>query len=413
MTIDLVDAVPVRLGTKGERGRKRLDVGDGFRSERHPILNVVMLITEECNLRCDYCYIRKQPRTMSQAIARRSAGFLFEHAPPPPAALSITFFGGEPLLEPGLIELVHAEATALAAGQDRPVAFSMTSNATLLSAANVEMIERLGISVRLSLDGIGDAHDRHRRTRAGRGSFALIARHLERAAALPSVSVRLTVSPETAVDLPGSIAWLGERGFRSISFSPVIEAAWSEDDLAHLYAALGELHRMQAEWPGVRIGSLARTGQALESSGERWGCGAARSFVAVDAEGYLYPCHRFVGYFRNGPGQRVGHVDRGFDVDAREQYIVANHSSSHAGCGHGLFRDDIGAEERRCGNCSLLSVCGSNCMAVNEYMTGDPTVPPPINRVLAQIEAAASLQSSGAHGSHFDPCRTPAVEGDQ
>ncbi|MEA2687163.1 MAG: uncharacterized protein QOE93_2358 [Actinomycetota bacterium] len=401
------EAVPIALSTKGARPRRTLPVAPEFRSARHPIQNVVMLITEECNLRCDYCYIRKQPRTMTEGIAERSVAFLFEQAPPAPTGLSITFFGGEPLLEPGLIELIHASATARAAADgDRPISFSMTTNATLLSAANVEMIERLGISVRLSLDGIGDAHDRHRRTRAGKGSFPLIQRHLERAAGLPSVSVRLTVSPETASELPASIAWLGERGFRSISFSPVIEADWTEDDLAHLYLSLKELYRMQAERPGVRINSIARTRPALESSGERWGCGAARTFVAIDAEGYLYPCHRFVGYFQNGPQQRIGHVDHGFDVGAREHYIVANHSSSHVGCGHGLFPEDLAPQEHRCGNCSLLGVCGSNCMAVNEHMTGDPTRPPSINRVLAQIEAAANLQSAAGLDDPLvpDPC---------
>ncbi len=396
MNTGTTTTVPVvlRATARGPGPRRRLDVRPDLRSERHRIRNVVLLITEECNLRCDYCYIRKQPRTMSEATARRSVEFLFDQAPPPPADLSITFFGGEPLLEPRLIELVHSWATARAASEGRPVTFSMTTNATLLSPRNVEMITRLDIATRLSLDGVGAAHDRHRRARAGGGSFALVQRHLERAVALPSVSVRLTVSPETAADLPASIAWLAERGFRSISFSPVIEADWTEESLAHLYRALQELHRFQAERPALRITTLGGTAQATVATGDRWGCGAARALVAVDAEGHLYPCHRFVGYFANGPSQRIGHVDRGFDVGAREQYIAANHSSSHLGCGQGLFDDGVAPEARRCGGCSLLGVCGSNCMAVNEHMTGDPTRPAPVNRVLAQIEAAAALSAT-------------------
>jgi uncharacterized protein len=344
---------------------------------------------------------------MTDAIAARSVDFLFEQAPPTPDPVSITFFGGEPLLEPALIEFVHDRATARAQAEGRQISFGMTTNATLLSRRNAELIKRLGIATRLSLDGIGDAHDRHRVTRGGRGSFALISRNLERAAALDGVSVRLTVTPETAADLPASISWLAERGFTSIGFSPVIEAEWTEESLAQLFDALRHLYALAPRVPSGSLSNLHKTDRALGATGPRWGCGAARGFVAIDTEGFLYPCHRFVGYFRNGEDQRIGHVDRGFDVAAREYYIAANHSSTHQGCGHGLFSDEVASEQRTCGSCSLLSICGSNCMDVNEHMTGDPTKPPSINRALAQIEAAAHLAAPSAPGTVGapDPCQ--------
>ena len=359
-----------------------------------------MLITEECNLRCDYCYIRKRPRTMTNRTAEQSVDFLFEASAGTRSGLSITFFGGEPLLAPGLIELIHAKASERARESSREISFSMTTNATLISERNAELIERLGIAVRVSLDGVGWAHDLHRRTVAGKGSFALITRNLARIARLKSVSVRMTVSPETARQLPEAVQWLSDQGFASISFSPVAEAAWTEEALGELLEAQRHLRSIQQSQraPLNHIGKMER---ALKSTGPRWGCGAARGLIAVDSEGYLYPCHRFVGYFRNGAAQRIGHVATGFDIPKREHYIAANHSTSRRGCGHGLFA--TGISERTCQNCSLLSLCGSNCMAVSEHMTGDPTRPHPINRLLAQIDAAAHLNFSSNSSAPIVP----------
>ncbi len=246
----------------------------------------------------------------------------------------------------------------------------------------------------MSLDGIGPAHDRHRRTVAGKGSFRLVERHLDRIVRLDDVSVRLTVSPETASSLPQSIRWLMDHGFERISFSPVIEAEWTAESAAALLDATVALYRMQRELgQKVTIGNLGKTASRLGKLHDGYGCGAARGMVAVDASGYLYPCHRFVGYFRNGEAQRIGDVRRGFDHRARERYIAANHVASHTGCGHGLFTDDVEQGDRACGRCSLGSVCGTACMAVNEHLTGDPRRPHPVNRLLAQVQAAAHLAS--------------------
>lgn len=367
----------------------------GFHSEAFPLRNLVMHITEACNLRCDYCYIQKTPRVMNRQVAEQSVRFLFDHAPEGDDPLSITFFGGEPLLEPGLIEYIHALASQQGGVRGREVTFGMTTNATLITAQNAQMIKRLGISVRLSLDGVGDAHDRHRRTISGKGSFDLIRRQLGHIAEIESVSVRLTVSPDTAAQLPASIQWLSDHGFNSISFSPVTEAEWSEESLAQLLEAQQQLYRIQNASDGVKISHIGKTERALAAQGPRWGCGAARGFVAVDPEGYLYPCHRFVGYFRNGETQRVGHVARGFDIQRREYYLAANHSSARQGCGHGMFSPEVPDQEKNCQQCQLLPVCGSNCMAVSEYMTGDPTRPHPVNRLFAQIDAATHLDAVG------------------
>jgi uncharacterized protein len=278
--------------------------------------------------------------------------------------------------------------------------FSITSNATLLDQYCLDILRRFRIQATFSLDGIGPAHDKHRKTVSGQGSFALLEKNIERMLALEGCTIRLTVTPETAPALEQSVRWLLEKGFRRISISPVLEAGWSVESFSAYHSAWERiycLHVLPSD-SGERKSSIVnveKNKRNLCNLGHRtWGCGAARSMVAIDAAGYIYPCHRFIGYFKNSPDQRIGHVALGFDHSRRAYYIESNHLSSHTGCGSGLFPPSQGceAESGICSECSFSSICGSNCMAVNEHMSGNPRAPHAVTRIFSQIHASVHLQ---------------------
>jgi len=64
-----------------------------------------MLISEDCNCRCDYCFVHgKRPRRMSEEVVKATVDFLLlksRHLARP----EILFFGGEPLLAFDLMRL--------------------------------------------------------------------------------------------------------------------------------------------------------------------------------------------------------------------------------------------------------------------------------------------------------------------
>lgn len=364
-----------------------------FRSKHHKLGGLILLVTEECNLRCEYCYIQKIPKHMKVEVVDNTLEFFFRNSHDLEEPLSICFFGGEPLLVPELIEYACETSKSRAKKEGRKVVFSMTSNATLVDESRAELIRKYDISTTLSLDGIGDSHDKYRRTVGGKGSFKLIEKNLERLIALPGVKIRLTVGPDTAARLTDSVRWLFEHGFKNVSLSPVYEGDWNLECLSALLDSYESLYKLQQEYGNkAAIGNLRQNEERLKSSSEQgYGCGAARHMVAVDTDGVLYPCHRYVGYFKDGKRQQIGNVFEGYDIPAREFYIAANHISTHTGCGLGLFEEEVKDEEKSCQGCAVNSVCGSGCMAVNENMTGDPREPHAINRLFAQITAAVHL----------------------
>jgi len=364
------------------------------------LMSATILVTEECNLRCSYCYIAKENLFMSEETARQSVDFLFDHAKPEEESLNITFFGGEPLVNPKLIAYICDYANARAKREGRKITYSMTSNGTLMTQKNYELVTKYGICVQLSLDGVKDSHDFYRKTIAGKGSFELIERNLERLLKL-NCRVRLTVAPDTAESLADSVDWILAAGFRQVAISPVIEADWTQAALQHLMTSWKKLYALEkkhkTEDRQHPIGNLSGFREKLEDVNLRKaGCGAARGMVAINAKGSIFPCHRYIGYFRGTDDVAIGHVASGFNALRRAFYLESNFMANKSGCGTGVFAEDVPNEEKSCKSCAMAQNCGTACMAVNHFMNKDPRMPSPINRVLSQIQISAEY--SCGHG---------------
>ena len=109
-----------------------------------PLATLVLNVTNKCNLSCTYCYEygadrlsapapgAKSPRPMMlEETARQSIDFLFRSCGERPV-VTITFFGGETLLNFGTIRAAVDYAEQQAAQLQKRVHFALTTNATLL-----------------------------------------------------------------------------------------------------------------------------------------------------------------------------------------------------------------------------------------------------------------------------------------
>lgn len=95
---------------------------------------LILQVTQNCNLRCDYCVYSGKYNTrvhsskrMSFEMARQGIDFLLEHSYER-KDIELGFYGGEPLLEFELIKkcVEYIEQKA----PDRKIKYSMTTNAT-------------------------------------------------------------------------------------------------------------------------------------------------------------------------------------------------------------------------------------------------------------------------------------------
>src|ERR1700733_11525796 len=115
-----------------------------------PLQTLVMNLTNQCNLSCQYCYEfgedkvatpEGKPKFMDIDTAKASVDFLLAQSPGR-KSVHITFFGGETLMNFPLLKQVVTYATEQAAAQGRRVDFSLTTNATLLTPTIIEFLSQ-------------------------------------------------------------------------------------------------------------------------------------------------------------------------------------------------------------------------------------------------------------------------------
>src|SRR5579863_4516504 len=147
-----------------------------------PIQTLVMNLTNQCNLSCQYCYEfgadklatpEGKPKFMDLETAKTSVDFLLAQSEGR-RSVHITFFGGETLMNFPLLKQVVAYANERATEQDRHIDFSLTTNATLLTPAIIGFLSENRIGVTVSMDGPKEMHDHLRVFSNGKGSYDII-----------------------------------------------------------------------------------------------------------------------------------------------------------------------------------------------------------------------------------------------
>jgi len=263
------------------------------------------------------------------------------------------FIGGEPLLNRPVLHDAVELAIRLGAELGVAVEFGITTNGTLLTKSDIEYLEEHHFTVTISLDGVGEAHDRLRKTRHGHGTYERIIDRIgpwlaERRRTY--VLARVTVTPIN-MQLAGTLDQLMELGFDGVAFAPLLHAPSGhfELDVAGLSQMLADLiacgerfERAVGEGRRYPFLNMERTLRDLHQGSSRsLPCGAVASYLGASAEGGLFACHRFV----NDEAGWMGDVNSGID-DSRRM---------------GWLRERNVDRQEPCRSCWARYLCGGGC----------------------------------------------------
>jgi uncharacterized protein len=269
-------------------------------------------VAHDCNLRCGYCFastgnFQGERELMPWDVAKAAVDFLLE-ASGHRRQVEIDFFGGEPLLNWGVVERTVEYAQAQAARRGKTFRFTITTNGLGLTPAIAEYINEHMYNVVLSLDGRKEVNDLMRATPSGRGSVyeLVVPKYLRLLSGRQGKSyyVRGTFTAHN-LDFADDVAHLADLGFGEISMEPVVtseDQPWAlrEEHLPRIYAEyerLAELYlkRRRAGRPFnfFHFNVELLKGPCLYK--RLTGCGAGYEYLAVTPTGELYPCHQFVG----------------------------------------------------------------------------------------------------------------------
>ncbi len=310
-------------------------------------MNLTVILTSACDLACTYCYERG--RYPSASMSSETAMRVCEFAASDGGRGGISFFGGEPLLRKELIYQMIERCGEL--GDFR---YNITTNGLNIDEQFLRYAAEHRIKIALSHDGL--AHDICRVFSGGSGSSSRLSHTLDMVNSLPESVIMLTFTPQTVSMLADSVAWLFDKGARSILASPDgrPSAGWTDSDmelLSRQYELIASAYEKRilkgdrVQFPSFdliisdRVNGMSRCNS----------CRLGYKQPIVFCDGSIYPCIQFTPIEK----YRIGDVFTGFDENKRLE----------------LYNESIKAIES-CVDCAVADRCRHSCPCANFEQTG-------------------------------------------
>lgn len=278
--------------------------------------NVTIVVTEDCNFNCSYCYLHnKKPIKMSEKTARDAVDFLLnknalnEYIDPAASpGIILDFIGGEPLLEIDLIDTFMEYFIYKSIQLDHPwkdnYVISMSSNGSLYATKRVQdFVKKYSgrVNIGITIDGSKELHDSCRVYKDGRGTYDDVLKGVKlRFANGEHPSTKVTMAPENLKYLCDATLHLFSLGYRFLHCNVVFEDVWNTDHAKQLYQELIKLGDIMLDQKLYKNHSTSMFSESigfpmLPEDDDNW-CGGTGSMMAIGTDGTCYPCLRYMEY---------------------------------------------------------------------------------------------------------------------
>ena len=327
---------------------------------------VTMLLTNDCNLACSYCFESNKgkdymPKEMALDILKAT----YNPVDPMAGIFTLNMFGGEPLMNWDTFKAVCDYVLE----NNLKIRITATTNLTLLTDEMIDYIDELSIPILVSVDGIKEVHDKHRCN-----SFDKVIENMKKLIDRDLgylIEARMTVAPDTAKYMYESVKMLVDLGINNIANVPASDLDWdaqSIQDYKDNYEKILDMYiDILNDETNKRNISLYKVDQALNLALEpikedtsMCNIGNPR-WVIVDWKGDIWPCPDYPTTDNvDLIAGKIGNFYTGVDetkVDPKP--MVATY------------------ELERCKGCEAISICKSGCPYENYTKNGkfnEPTI---------------------------------------
>ena len=332
------------------------DIASDVVSTNINLKSMCLHIAHGCNLKCRYCFAGEgeyhEKGLMSFEVGKKAIDYLIASSGKR-RNLEVDFFGGEPLLNFGVVKQIVAYARSLEEKYNKNFRFTLTTNALLLNDEITDFLNKEMSNVVLSLDGRKEVNDHMRMKKDGSGSFDAIVPNIQRFVEKrgnKDYYIRGTFTRENT-DFTKDIEEYLALGFKNLSMEPVVTTAdygIREEDLPKIMDEYEKLAALYIEKRKAGCGFTFFHFMIDLDGGpcaikRLKGCGSGTEYVAITPYGEIYPCHQFVGQ----DGFEIGNVDTGItNFELVKKFKEAN-----------LYTKD------KCDKCFAKFFCSGGCPA--------------------------------------------------
>jgi uncharacterized protein len=368
-----------------------------FHSVKHGSsdLHITVLTTLQCNFACGYCYqgdredFNQFADKMTLETSARVASWIEDELDRlRPETFTMTFFGGEPLLNlPVMFDLADRMWQATQARGIKQ-SLSMITNGLLLTPEVVDRLVPRGLrGVKITLDGDKHTHDRMRPLRGGQGTFDRIIENIRKVADRTRISIGGNFDESSVDSFPALLDFLKEQEFADklvkVNFKPVVRDG---APAAKVAMPKGMLALTPVGENGKPLGGSCMTSTGggggstcdscsfldekmvfLREETQRRGLPTVTGVPGgpchvhhanahtIGPDGSLYGCPGFTGEKAMSTGHINGHTD------------AWRHSNKE--------RFDTLDPWNKCGDCAFIPTCAGGCLTASYSQLGDLNTP--------------------------------------
>lgn len=328
------------------------------------ISNTYFMPTGECNLRCKYCFVENPLRgdhagsLMDVETARRALE-VFAKLTRDAERISLTFYGGEPLLNKDVVyfSMNYVRELERTGRFSHPVNMTLLTNGVLVDGKTVNTVCETLTQVAISLDGPPNLHDAARKQVGGRGSFQAAKRAFDlfKASGItPGMSCTLHKYNVDRID--DIVDFIEEIAPAGVGFNPLLPTELGENPVdadptfvtKQMLKAFLRLREL-----GIYEDRIMR--RVKPFSEERFhlkDCMGVGGQIVITPEGKIGPCQAFYG------------VSDYFPYDVNELYDNIDSidlSTIYADPLFNEWRYRFPLNMSICAECFAVAVCGGGC----------------------------------------------------
>lgn len=323
-----------------------------------------LFISQDCNLRCNYCFASHgafggEEKSMTINTAKACVDKLLSKN----SNNFIVFFGGEPFLNfPLMKEIVeYGRQSGL------NIKYTTVTNGTIMNDAIETFITDHLFHLCVSLDGPKEINDMQRYGNVGSVHDKVVSTIDKLNSKNISLSVKCTATINNINILAYIADYIGSLGIDSVAFAPadmipqmnkiLISDSDYESYVQNISGILVKNIKQLASGNSTIIVSpiFFILSQMMMKTRIIHHCSAGREYIAVTADGDVYPCHEFVGIEEF----KMGNVN---DDDFPGKYYDKIKSIFNT---HSVYAFD------ECKSCWARFLCGGDCAVRSYIYTGD------------------------------------------
>ncbi|MGW8959351.1 radical SAM protein [Paenibacillus sp. NPDC055715] len=313
-------------------------------------MNFTYWVTEDCNLRCKYCYVNKAPKTMNQETATKAIEYTEKILAANPEKhkdkIHIGLHGGEPLLNYPIVHYLIEELKSRLSGN---VVFSMTTNGTTHSKDRLDYVANQ-VELTVSVDGKQESHDINRVYKSGHGSYTHVMKTINYLNNKKQFyRLRMTVTANNVMHFADNYIDLYEKGCPLVTFAiDENDPHWNKE-LMHIYQQnLNKVFSYLVE-KDFRQSQYHLYNFKNEHFRPRGACDGCLTNFHFSSTGEIYPCIYAVGHEEFSLGDIFTGLN---DHKLTNLHEINQH------------------EEGTCTRCAMFNNCRSKmCKIINKIQT--------------------------------------------